>query len=414
MTEQSLLTRPSEFLATERRTLPHGIAYAHAAAVIGLCLFASVVPSPLYRSYAVLWHFSPLTLTLIFATYAFGVLAALLLAGRVSDQVGRRPVLLASLATLMVSSVLYIVADATPWLFVARGVQGIATGAAISTASAALLDLHARRDPVSAGLMNGVASATGLGVGALVSSALVQAGVAPRTLPYVAVLVLLAVALAGAYWMPEPVLDRDAFRLTPQRPRVPAGIRHAFLLAGLATLSSWSIAGLFFSIGAQLPDELFSTTNAILGASAGALLGLGGALSQLLFHRTTPWLGASAGSVGLAAGMVLIVVATATSSDTAFILGALLAGFGFGLAFLGGLRQLVVTIPPEHRAAVMAAFYVVAYASLSLPAVIAGLVVTHLGLDTTFEIFGSIVAGIALIVAVEAWRTRPVLVPDAG
>jgi MFS family permease len=412
MTEQPLLTRPSEFVGTERRTLPQGIAYAHAAAVIGLCLFASVVPSPLYRAYALRWHFSPLTLTLIFATYAFGVLAALLLAGRISDQVGRRPVLLVSLATLMMSSVLYVAADATAWLFLARGVQGIATGAAISTASAALLDLHARRDPVSVGLMNGVASATGLGTGSLVSSALVQAGVAPRTLPYVVVLVLLAVALAGAYWMPEPVLDRSAFRLTPQRPAVPAGIRHAFLLASLATLSSWSIAGLFFSIGAQLPDELFRTTNVILGAIAGVVLGLGGALSQLLFHRATPWLCASAGSTGLAAGMVLIVVATAAGSGTAFVLGTLLAGFGFGVAFLGGLRQLVVRIPPDHRAAVMAAFYVVAYASLSLPAVIAGLVVTHLGLDTTFEIFGSIVAGIALIVAIEAWRTRPVLVPD--
>src|SRR5262249_36972548 len=409
--EQSLLTRPSELVGTDRRTLPYGIAYTHSAAVIGLCLFASVVPSPLYRSYALRWHFSPLTLTLIFATYAFGVLAALLLAGRVSDRGGRRRVLLGSLAPLMMSSLLYIVANAPPWLFLARGGQGIATGAAISTASAALLDLHARRDPVSVGLTNGVASATGLGLGSLVSSALVQADVAPLALSYVVVLVLLAIALAGAYWMPEPVLERSRFRLTPQRPRVPAGIRRAFLLAGLATLSSWSIAGLFFSIGAQLPDELFHTTNVILGAIAGLLLGLAGAISQLLFHRTTPSLGASAGSIGLAAGMVLIVVATAAGSGAAFGPGILLGGFGFGVAFLGGLRQLVVVIPPEHRAAVMAAFYVVAYASLSLPAVIAGLVVTHLGLDTTFEIFGSIVAGIALVVAAEAWRTRPVLVP---
>ncbi|HEY7049243.1 MAG TPA: MFS transporter [Jatrophihabitantaceae bacterium] len=408
MTEQSLLARPSElgrFVA--RRTLPHPVAYALSAAVIGLCLFASVVPSPLYHSYAVLWGFSPLTLTLIFATYAFGVLAALLLVGRVSDQVGRRPVLLAALSTLMVSSLLYIVADGTPWLFVARGVQGVATGAAISTASAALLDLHVRRDPVSVGLMNGVASAVGLGVGSLVSSGLVQAGAAPRTLPYVVVLVLFAVALAGAYWMPEPVHDRTRFRLTPQRPGVPAGIRHAFLLAGLATLSSWSIAGLFFSIGAQLSDQLFSTTNVMLGAIAGVLLGLGGATSQLLFHRTPPWLGASTGSLGLSAGMVLVVLATAIDSSAAFVAGMALAGLGFGVAFLGGLRQLVVVIPPGHRAAVMSAFYVVAYASLSVPAVIAGIVVTHLGLDTTFEVFGAAVAGIALIVAVEAWRTRP-------
>src|SRR5207342_1549900 len=80
-----------------RRTLSHRLGYAHAATVIGLCLFASVVPSPLYHVYAQRWHFSPLTLTLIFATYAFGVLAALLLAGRLSDQVGRRPVLIAAL-----------------------------------------------------------------------------------------------------------------------------------------------------------------------------------------------------------------------------------------------------------------------------------------------------------------------------
>jgi len=74
---------------------------------------------------------------------------------------------------------------------------------------------------------------------------------------------------------------------------------------------------------------------------------------------------------------------------------------------LGGLRGLVTVIPPEHRAAVMSAFYVAAYASLSVPAVLAGIVATHVGLQSTFEIFGSVVAGIALIVAFEAWRTRP-------
>jgi MFS family permease len=390
-----------------RWTLSHRLGYAQAAAVIALCLFASVVPSPLYSAYAQLWHFSPLTLTLIFATYAFGVLAALLLAGRLSDQVGRRPVLLAALATLMLSSVLYIAADSTLWLFVARAVQGIATGAAVSTASAALLDLHPRRDPLNVGLTNGVASAIGLGLGSLVSSSLVQVGAAPRALPYVVELVLLAAALAGAYWMPEPVRERTTFRLTPQRPRVPAGIRHAFVLAGLAALSSWSIGGLFFSLGPQLSEHLFTTTNVMIGAVGGVLLGFAAALSQLVFRHIPNWLGAAAGSGGLAVGMLLVVIAAAANSSAAFVLGMMVAGFGFGLAFLGGLRQLNAVIPPEHRAAVMSAFYVVAYTSLSLPAVIAGFVVTRLGLDMTFETFGSIVAGIALIAAIEAWRTRP-------
>ena len=135
-----------------RRTLSPRMGYAVAALVVGLGLFASVTPSPLYRSYSVLWHFSPLTLTLIYATYAFGVLASLLLAGGVSDDVGRRPVLLVALGALMASSVLFVVAGSAAWLFVARGLQGLATGAALSAASAALLDLHPKRDPAGVGL----------------------------------------------------------------------------------------------------------------------------------------------------------------------------------------------------------------------------------------------------------------------
>jgi hypothetical protein len=55
----------------------------------------------------------------------------------------------------------------------------------------------------------------------------------------------------------------------------------------------------------------------------------------------------------------------------------------------------------------MSAFYLAAYTSVSLPAVLAGIVVTHVALPTTFEIFGIAVAAIALIVAFEAWRGRP-------
>jgi hypothetical protein len=39
--------------------------------------------------------------------------------------------------------------------------------------------------------------------------------------------------------------------------------------------------------------------------------------------------------------------------------------------------------------------------------VLAGIVVAHLGLAATFEIFGSVVAGIALLVTGQSWRTRP-------
>jgi MFS family permease len=390
-----------------RRTLPATAAYGLVAAIIGLALFASGTPSPLYGIYRQLWGFSPLVLTLVYATYAFGVLAALILAGRVSDEVGRRPVLLVALAALMGATVLFMVADSVVWLFVARGVQGVATGAALGAASASLLDLHPRRDPAGVGLTNGVVSAGGMGLGVLVSATFVELLPAPRVLPYVALLVLFAIAFAGAVLMPEPVAERSRLRLTPQRPSVPPVVRRPFVLAALGVISSWSIGGLFLSLGPQLSGVLFHTTNHFVAGFGVFTLAGSAAVAQLAFGRTAPWAGAAGGSVALALGMVLIVLAASTDSSALYVVGAVIGGAGFGVAFLGALRALSVAIPQEHRAEVMSAFYVVAYASLSLPAIAAGVLVTPLGLESTFEIFGSVIAALALVVAFEAWRTRP-------
>jgi MFS family permease len=390
-----------------RPVLSERVAYGLVGGVIGLALFASGTPSPLYGIYRQLWDFSPAVLTLVYATYAFGVLTALILAGRISDEVGRRPVLLVALGTLTVTTVLFMVADSVVWLFFARGLQGLATGAALGAASAALLDLHPRRDPAGVGLTNGVVSAGGMGLGVLVSAAFVQLLPAPRVLPYVALFVLFVIAFAGVLAMPEPVEDRSRPRLTPQRPSVPASIRRPFFLAALGVMSSWSIGGLFLSLGPQLSGSLFHTSNHLVsGVPVFALAG-SAAIGQLVFGRTAPWLGAALGSVALAVGLVVIVFAAALDSSALLLVGGIVGGTGFGVAFLGALRVLSVAIPPEHRGAVMSAFYVVAYLSLSLPAVVAGFLITPLGLESTFEIFGSVVAGVALLVALEAWRQRP-------
>jgi MFS family permease len=375
--------------------------------VIGLALFASGTPSPLDGSYRELWGLSPVVLTLIYSTYAFGVLAALLLAGRLSVEIGRRPVRLAALGRVMVTSVLFAFADSTAWLFVARGIQGIATGLAISAAAAALLDLHPSRNPAAVGLTNGVASAGGMGLGVLVSAFLVQLAPAPRVLPYVVLFVLFAIAFYGALRMPEPVAAEGRIQLTPQKPNIPPVVRRPFFLAALAVISSWSIGGLFISLGPALSAQLLGTTNHIVAGLAVFSLAASGAAAQLAFGRTAPWAGTSGGSLALAIGMIAIVIAASTETTALFWFGTLVGGAGFGVAFLGGLRALSAAIPPQHRAEVMSAFYVVAYLAISVPAVIAGVLVTPLGLEPTFEIFGSVVAALALAVAFEAYRTRP-------
>jgi MFS family permease len=394
-------------MSSARRTLSPAMAYALAAAVICLALFASGTPSPLYETYRELWGFSQVVLTLVYATYAFGVLAALLLAGRVSDEIGRRPVLLVALGTLALTTVLFMLADSVAWLFTARALQGLATGLALAAASAALLDLHRDRDPAGVGLTNGVASAAGMGLGVLTSALLVQLAPAPRVVPYAVLTVLFAIAFAGALRMPEPVPARSRLRLTPQRPSVPGVVRRPFFLAALGVISSWSIGGLFLALGPQVAASIFDTDNHLLTGVSVFVLAGAGALAQLVLGRTAPWAGAAGGSVVLAGGLLTMALAASTDTAALFLTGAAVGGAGFGVAFLGALRALSAAIPNEDRAAVMSAFYVVAYASLSLPAILAGVLSNPLGLESTFELFAGVVAVLALVVAFEAWRTRP-------
>ncbi|WP_084270379.1 MFS transporter [Patulibacter minatonensis] len=391
----------------DRPTLPPTVAYWLMAAIIGLALFASATPSPLYATYRAEWGFSPFVLTAIFAVYAIGVLGALLVAGRISDDVGRRPVLIGSLAVLLVSTGMFVVADSVVWLFAGRALQGLATGVALGSAGAALLDLHPRRDSHSAGLANGVFSTAGMGLGAFVAAILVQYAPLPMRTPYLVLLVIFAVLLVGSILMPEPVAERRRLNLRFEAPHVPATIRGAFLLSGLGVLASWSIGGLFMSLGPQLAAIELHTDNHLAGGVAILALTGSGAVAQLVFQRVAPWRLTSGGAVVLAVGLASVVGSLSLDSAALFLAASVLTGVGWGLAFLGALRSLTAVIPAATRARTMSAFYLVAYASLSIPALAAGLMVSSWGLLPTFRVFGAIVAVLALLVAVAAYRTRP-------
>jgi len=77
--------------AASRLRLGRAAAFWFLSATLGLLLFASSAPSPLYIVYQQRWGFSEITLTSVFAIYALALLLALLIAGAVSDHVGRRP-----------------------------------------------------------------------------------------------------------------------------------------------------------------------------------------------------------------------------------------------------------------------------------------------------------------------------------
>ncbi len=111
------------------------LAYAFAAIMAGTTL-----PTPMYALYGEQLQFSVLTTTVIYATYAGGVLFALLVFGRWSDAIGRRPMLLAGVVAALASAVVFLLADSVPALLVGRVLSGLSAGVFTGTATAAVIE----------------------------------------------------------------------------------------------------------------------------------------------------------------------------------------------------------------------------------------------------------------------------------
>ncbi|WP_169815309.1 MFS transporter [Nocardia yamanashiensis] len=376
-----------------RARLPRPVAFGLAATVIGFCLAASAVPSPIYKLYATTWRLDTSTVTWIYATYCFGVLASLLMLGRVSDAVGRRPVIAAGLAGLTASMVLFACASGVGWLFLARAVQGLSTGIVISAAGAALLELYDGADPARAGLYNVVASSLGVGSGGLVGALLVQYGPSPMVTPFVLLAVLAALLLAGSVLMPETVVSRSGFRITA--PGVPRAVLAPFTVAGLAIACAWSIIGLFLGLVGAIVPSLLHTGSYLPAGVAILVMGGAGTAAAISTRQRTPASQIGWGMAIMSAGILLLAVSvTGSGSAAAFLCSGVVIGFGMGSGMFGALRLLGAAAPPDHRAQVIAAFYLVAYAAISLPAIAAGYTARHLGAAPTIQLFG---AGIVVV-----------------
>lgn len=395
--------------APTRREIGLRHPFVTVAGFVALALMASSTPTPLYAVYAAQWHFSALAVTEVYAVYAIGVLLALLLTGGLSDRIGRRPVLVSALLGLVGAECVFMVAGGLDWLFVARAIQGLATGLLLGATGAALVDLHPRRDGAQAGLANGIAGASGIGIGALLSGVLVQYVRYPEVAPYVLIAVLAALAAWAAHRLPETVDSHGArFTLRPRAPRVPRPLWRTFGLSGLGVLAAWSVGGLYFSLGPSLIAQLHPTTNHAVGG-----LFIGGftacaVVAQWVLRDVDTRATVVGGSAVLALGSVLTSAAVSAGSLDGFLLSSLLVGCGFGAAFMGAVRALAAVLPPAHRAGVMAAFFVVAYFAISVPAIGAGVATVHTGLESAATWFGLAVAAVAALVALIGWvELRP-------
>jgi MFS family permease len=291
-------------------------------------------------------------------------------------------------------------------------VQGLATGAALGTISASLLDLEPAARAGRGALINSITPPIGLALGGLGSGLLVQYAPAPTTLVFLLLMVGFLVLAAAVRLLPETV-PRRAGALSSLRPRVavPLASRAGFWSIVPALIATWSLGGLYLSLGPSVAAGILHLQNHLTGGLVVATLNVAAAACALIARRYPPHRILVVGCAVLAGGAAVTLVALATLSVAWFFVGTAIAGGGFGTAFLGAFRTLSTLAPPAERAELFAAVYVVSYLAYSLPAVLAGVSTTSVGLEPTVTAYGLVVAVLALVVVAlrVPWRrSQPV------
>lgn len=380
------------------------------AATYMMVLFASAAPSPLYPVYQELWGFSALTLTLVFAVYVVTMLVSLLTVGSLSDHVGRRPVLAVALVLLIASMVLFVVAEDVGTLLAARALQGLATGAAMGTLTATTVDLQPSARAGST--IVGAAPAIGLASGVAVAGVLVEYAPAPRVLIYEIILGLFAALLIALLVVPE-TRERIGFdsrrhlagTLAPQV-RVPREVRTVFLASVPALVATWSLGGLYLSLGSSVVSRVFGVGN---HGAAGAILFVFfacAAVTSLFITDRSSTIKAAYGFPALAAGVVISLTGVLIESLPFYIVGSIVAGSGWAATFLSAMGNITAATPPTKRGQVFSSVFVASYLAFSVPAVIAGIVVSHIGLRDTIIGYVGYVLAMVMIAAAFAVTVR--------
>ncbi|MFF1796001.1 MFS transporter [Kitasatospora sp. NPDC058263] len=439
------VTAPSAPSALSAPATP--LARAAIALAFWVTMAGTTVPTPLYPIYQQAFGFSPLMVTVTFAVYAAGVVVGLLTLGRLSDRIGRRPVMAGALLLAAAAAGLFEAASALPWLLVARVVSGLAAALVTGAATAALLDLAPPERRLRAQTLALAANMGGLAGGTLLSGILAEWAGSPLRLPWTVMLALTAVALLGLFAVPESApgggprkalreahhttvhtpprtASRKAHRETPgnapgstgaalpppfEPPLVPTAIRPALLRAALTAGSGFAALGVLTSVsGLFLATVLGIHHHALTGLVAGLAFvatGAGQVLARVLpGPRALP-----AACAGLVVAAALVATALLTGTLPPLLLGAVLNGLATGTAVATGLATINGGVEPRRRGEAISAYFAVLYTMLSVPVVGVGLLIRATDLRTAGVVFSALVAVLAVGVAagLTGRRARP-------
>ncbi|GAA3437514.1 MFS transporter [Kutzneria kofuensis] len=362
------------------RRLGHGGGFWVVAAAFALSLALSTLPTPLYRLYQQRDGFPTVVVTMVFAAYAIGVVTSMYLIGHVSDWLGRRRMVLAATLAEAFAALVFLTWPEVPGLIIARFVCGVGIGALTATATAHLAELRAVSHPGrDAGLLSAMVNMGGLGLGPLVGGLLASYVTDPLTVPYAIFLVLLVVAAAAVWLVPETVERNEGRpRYRPQHLSLPRSARPAFWGAAAVGFAGYMLSGLFLSLAPTLLQHSLHEASLLVGGLVAMSVFAAAALAQVLFAAVPLRRQLLVGLGAMAVSLLVVPASVLAGSALLFASGVVVGGVGLGLTFRAAVGTVARLAPPDLRGEVLAGVFLAAYLGLALPVLVVGVALTVL------------------------------------
>lgn len=366
------------------------------------------VPTPLYPLFQASYGLAAFDLTLIFGIYVVFLLVTLLCGGRLSDHLGRKPVIALALVLNLIAIAQFAYAGGLAALLIARAVQGLAMGLALPTLGAAIVDGDPERGPV----MNSIAPFLGMSVGALGAGVLATYAPLPMIMPFLVMGLGTLVALLALPGVPETVVPRPgAMASLVPRLGLPVAARPTFALVVPPVLAGWALGGLFMSLMPSILQSALAMDPKLVSGATVFLL-MGGALVAVLWGRTRD-AGAMLriGCLTQVLGVPLIILGVETGTIAILLAGTVVAGPGQGLMFSSSLRLLLPLALGHERAGMIALFLALSYVTMAVPAVLAGMAVGAFGLLQVALVYGGVIIAVQGVSMLRLMRAQRAAAP---
>jgi MFS family permease len=356
------------------------------------------LPIPLYTLWGKELGFGADTTTWIFAAYVLGTLAALVLVGGLSDQIGRRPLIITAVLLTVVAGTLFLIGGSVTMLLIARFISGVGVGIITSAVTAALSESYTGPNPATPQVISTVVNMGGLGFGPLLAGVFAQYLPQPTELVFIVFIALTLGAAIVAFLLPETndAADPARFRFRPNI-GVPRNTLGIYARAAIAVFPTFTLLGLFSSLTPRFIAGSLGIHNLAVAGLATFVLFEVGVIAQLIGRPHRPRTLVLLGLPILILSLALVLGGFENTNFLLFAVGTVLGGFGAGLTFSGGLRSVGSSVPHDRHAKAVATYFVAAQGALAVPVLTIGALSAAYPLELATRIVLIVVIAFAVI-----------------